>query len=201
MTAGSPELHILILAAGAARRMRGTDKLLEIVNQRPMLRHITEVALETGRPVVVTLPPDRPLRNAAIEGLAAVSICVAQPGEGMAASLRAGVAAIPEHAAVLLLLADLPDITAADLRFMAAAYMLEPSMILRATAASGTPGHPVVFPPWVRSDLLGLTGDDGARGLLQTNPDRVKLVALPDQHATTDLDTPEAWAEWRARGL
>ena len=57
---------ILILAAGAASRMRGGDKMLEQVAGVPQLRRIVNAACATGAPVRVALPPDRPLRAAAI---------------------------------------------------------------------------------------------------------------------------------------
>jgi molybdenum cofactor cytidylyltransferase len=45
-----------------------------------------------------------------------------------------------------------------------------------------------------------LTGDTGAREVLKRHSDRVHLVPLKGDRALTDLDTPEDWAAWRARG-
>ena len=67
----------------------------------------------------------------------------------------------------------------------------------RATDANGTPGHPVIFPADLRTEFASLHADAGARALLQRHSPRIRLIALPDHHATLDLDTPEAWAEWR----
>jgi CTP:molybdopterin cytidylyltransferase MocA len=195
-----PDLHVLILAAGASSRMRGADKLLEPVSGQPLLCHLAMQALAAQLPVTVALPPDRPKRAAALAGLDVTRIMVADASNGMAASLIAGMAALPDTAAVMLLLADLPEITAADLRLMAQAQAATPDLILRATSADGTPGHPVIFPPFAREALLRLSGDDGARGVLQAYANRLRLIPLPAAHATTDLDTPEAWAAWRSRG-
>ena len=46
--------------------------------------------------------------------------------------------------------------------------------------------------------LRGLEGDEGARSILAANADLVRLVRLSSNAARVDLDTPEAWAEWRA---
>ncbi|MDA3859471.1 MAG: nucleotidyltransferase family protein, partial [Roseovarius sp.] len=62
---------------------------------------------------------------------------------------------------------------------------------------NGAAGHPVIFPAARVPALKRLTGDQGARALLRSEP--VMQVTLPDAHATTDLDTTEAWAAWRAR--
>lgn len=192
--------HILILAAGSSSRMRVGDKLLEQVDGQPQLARILQAALQTGLPVTVALPPDRPDRAAVIAGLPAKQITVPDPAQGMAASLTAGLASLPATAGVMLLLADLPEITTADLITLRDAWAQEPEAILRGAAADGTPGHPVCFPPDLRDDLMTLKGDEGARAVLVRHRARLRLIPLPDRHATTDLDTPEDWATWRAAG-
>lgn len=190
---------ILILAAGSASRMRGADKLLEPVAGQPLLARITGAALATGLPVLVALPPDRPARNAALHGLAVTPITVPDPSGGMAESIKAGLAAIPPDHGILLLLADLPEITADDLHTMLAAWRAEPQAILRGAASDGMAGHPVCLPPDLRDDLATIKGDEGARSVIVRHRARLRLVTLPDRHAVTDLDTPEDWADWRAQ--
>jgi CTP:molybdopterin cytidylyltransferase MocA len=190
--------EILILAAGSASRMRGADKLLEDVDGEPLLARSARVALATGCRVTVTLPPDRPGRLVAIQGLAVTPVIVPDAAQGMAASLIAGLRALPAAAPVLMVLADLPDLTTKDLQACLAVWAKDPRAIPRGAAADGTPGHPVGFPPDLRAELLALTGDTGARAVLARHADRLHLVRLPGTHATTDLDTPEEWATWRA---
>lgn len=191
-------LHILILAAGASRRMGTRDKLLEPVNGVPLLAHLTRQATDTGLPVLVALPPDRPLRNAAIAGLPVTRVFAENARDGMAHSLRAGLKALPAGSDLLLLLADLPEITTGDLNRMKAEHAGHPDRILRATSDTGVPGHPVVFPASLLPDLMALTGDQGARAVLEAKSDRIRPVPLPGRRAITDLDTPEDWAAWRS---
>ncbi|PTE23594.1 CTP--molybdopterin cytidylyltransferase [Cereibacter changlensis JA139] len=185
---------ILILAAGASSRMRGADKLLEPVEGVPLLRLLAQRALATEVRVLVALPPDRPSRTVALEGLAVERTTVAEAAEGMAAALRVGAAAV--RGPLMVLLGDLPEITTEDLQAMLKAGRETPEAILRATSAEGQPGHPILFPPALLPELMRLTGDTGARALLAGRP--LRLIALPGRHATTDLDTPEDWAVWRA---
>lgn len=190
--------HILILAAGSASRMRGGDKLVEPVAGQPLLARIASAALATGAPVTVALPPDRPARHAALAGLGCRTVTVPNPQDGMAESLKSGLAALPAGAGIMLLLADLPEITATDLRTMLSQWQHEPEAILRGATEDGTPGHPVCFPPDLRDDLMTLKGDEGAKSVIVRHRARLRLVPLPARHATTDLDTPEDWAAWRA---
>lgn len=191
---------ILLLAAGASRRMRGADKLLEPLGGEPLLRERARAALATGAPVVVTLPPGAMERRAALAGLAVRIVEVADAAEGMGASLRAGVAALPAGVSgVLVLLADMPEIGAEDLRRLLEAHAARPGAILRASSEDGRPGHPVLFPAALFPELRRAAGDAGARALLAARAEEVVAVPLPGARALTDLDTPEAWAEWRAR--
>jgi CTP:molybdopterin cytidylyltransferase MocA len=190
--------EILILAAGAATRMRGVDKLMEPIDGRPLIARLALEALATGCPVTVALPPGGGPREAALAGLPVTRLRVPDPATGIAASLRAGLMALPAPAPVLVLLGDMPELTASDLRHVLTAFASAPQRIHRGAGADGTPGHPVIFPPWARDELMALTGDQGARPLLARHAAEVTLVPLPGTHATCDLDTPEDWAAWRA---
>ncbi|NGM46657.1 nucleotidyltransferase family protein [Rhodobacter sp. SGA-6-6] len=190
---------ILILAAGASARMGGRDKLLEPVAGRPLLRLMAERALATGAPVLVVLPPDRPARAAALAGLALRSIIAEDAAEGMAASLRAGIAALPPDApGAMILPADMPGITAEDMARMLDRWAGAPDTILRGADEQGREGHPVLFPADLFPALMALTGDRGARSVLAANRARLRTIALPGDHALLDIDTPEDWAAFRA---
>jgi molybdenum cofactor cytidylyltransferase len=188
---------ILILAAGASSRMRGADKLMELIGASPLITRQASRALATGVPVFVTLPPGNPDRAEALAGLDVTTVPVPDAALGLSASLRAGLGAVGARP-VLVLLADLPEITTDDLMRLLHRHAEVPDLILRATAEDGTPGHPVLFPPWALAGLAQVTGDSGAREVLRRHPDRTELIALPGRHAVTDLDTPEEWAAWRA---
>ncbi|WP_407493568.1 NTP transferase domain-containing protein [Pseudooceanicola sp. MF1-13] len=195
MTA-SVTLAILLLAAGASSRMRGGDKLMEQVDSAPLIATMARRALPVA-PTVIAVPSLTHPRAAALAALGVTLIPVPDADQGMSASIRAGIAALPADSAAMILPADMPEITTRDLITMAQAFAEAPDQIHRATTADGTPGHPVIFPAHMLKDLAKLTGDQGARTLLKTAP--ITKVPLPGSHATTDLDTPEAWAAWRSR--
>ncbi len=195
----APCLVILLLAAGSSSRMRGRDKLMEIVESQPLLRRTLERAIGTGLPVMVTLPgPDHP-RARSIGNDGADLVYVPDAAEGMSASIRRGVDALPPEAGgVMILPADLPDLNSKDLLRMASTWVKAPDMILRATSVEGQPGHPVIFPSAYFRDLAEVTGDCGARMVLSDHARRVRHLPLAGTRAITDLDTPEAWEAWRA---
>jgi molybdenum cofactor cytidylyltransferase len=137
---------------------------------------------------------------ACLDGLAVVPVFVPDAAEGMGASIRTGVAALPDGCgAVMILPADLPELLASDLRVMLDAWQDRPDAILRAVDQDGKHGHPVIFPADLFPALRGCKGDAGARDVLRAHQGRIVTLPLPGRHATTDLDTPEDWAAWRAR--
>lgn len=190
---------ILILAAGTSSRMRGSDKLLELIDGEPQLTRIARSAAQTGAQVFVTLPPDRPDRSAALVGLNLTVLVINDASEGMAASVRAGAVAAASATGLMILPADMPELDTSDLTRVIEAFGKEPSRIWRATTGDGQLGHPVIFPASAFAVLADLIGDSGARQFLTMRRDRTGLIALPDQRAVLDLDTPEDWDNWRCK--
>jgi CTP:molybdopterin cytidylyltransferase MocA len=192
-------LPLLILAAGRSSRMGGRDKLMEEVGGTPLLRRLVGRALEAGLAPHVALPAADHPRARALAGLAHVALVLPGSAEGMGGTLREGVAALPPCARFLVTAADLPGLTAEDLARVAGA---DPggALIVIATSAAGAFGHPLVFDETLRPAFATLGGDQGARAVVQANRDRLCPVALPGDHATRDLDTPEDWAAFRASG-
>lgn len=194
------QVTIVIPAAGASRRMAGRDKLIEPVDGAPLLRGVAARALALGADVLVTLPDGASPRADALAGLPARCIPVPDASEGMSASLRHAARAVRSDSTGLMILpADMPDLTAADMRLVISAFeTANRDFIVQAAGADGTPGHPVIFPADLITQFADLTGDQGARAILQTNRARLIRVALPGNNALTDLDTPDAWTLWRA---
>ena len=191
---------ILLLAAGSASRMRGGDKLLEDVHGAPCLQVMAKRALATGQPVLVTMPSLNHPRAACLTGLELSVIEVPDADLGMSHSLQRGVAALPNNAkAVMILPADMPDITTDDMNEMLDAFVVTNATAMRATTQDGATGHPTLVGMNLFEQFQKLTGDKGANAILSALGDSLMLHALTGDRARIDLDTPEDWSAWRAR--
>ncbi|UYV39425.1 nucleotidyltransferase family protein [Rhodobacteraceae bacterium D3-12] len=194
------DIAILIPAAGASSRMGGRDKLLEQVDGTPLLARQVARALATGAEVLVTVSQDHPARKAALAPLASarLHLCEIDGREGMAVSLREGAAWAIERglSALMVVLADMPELETEDFTALLDAATEAPGSVIRAASATGVAGHPVIIPQRLFEGLRSVTGDAGARGVLQG--EQVRLTPRSGNRAVTDLDTPEDWARWRA---
>lgn len=191
---------ILILAGGASSRMGSRHKLLEEVQGQPLLRLQAWRALKASREVTVLLRPGQPELRRALAGLPVRIVVANEAFEGMGGSIRAGTRSLLRARCFVLMLADLVEIEAQDLRtLILARSKANGPWIWRGATADGRPGHPILFENAVYGELLNCRGDRGAQAVLDAHADKVRLVPLTGDHAITDLDSPEDWAAWRAQ--
>jgi molybdenum cofactor cytidylyltransferase len=182
-------LHAIVLAAGASTRF-GSAKQLARVAGRPLLHTAVARAADIAGSAVTVVLGARAAELSPLLTHSQASVVINRDWrEGMASSIRAGVARLPASCtAVLLMLVDQAAVTAEDLKRLASAWRRQPDYIVAARYGMTT-GVPAIFPRSVFSDLASLRGDVGARVLLQRNPDRV--VRVPMASAAIDIDTPE----------
>jgi molybdenum cofactor cytidylyltransferase len=179
----------ILLAAGRSTRF-GADKLLH------PLADGTPLALAAARTLAAALPGGLAVVNGDSAELAhlleaaglAVSVCP-HAHEGMGASLAWGVARTRAADGWLIALADMPFIVPSTVRAVAAAVR-EP-LSIAAPICGGRRGHPVAFGRGHGAALASLTGDTGARAVLQAHRDSLLLLPCDDPGVLQDIDLPE----------
>lgn len=187
----------VVLAAGLSRRM-GRAKLLMPVGGRAIVRYVVESVLAGGVDLVwvVTGPDVEPI-EAALAGLEVQIAVNPAPEEGQASSLRAGIAALPASVdAVLIALGDQPSLAPSIIPALLAARRTSPKLIVAPRYRDGQ-GNPVLFKREIFPELLRLTGDQGARPIIQKEPARVEWVEL-DLPMPPDVDTLDDYEKIRA---
>lgn len=183
----------LLLAAGASRRF-GAPKLVQVLNGKPLLRWSAQALGAAGvTDLAVVVPPHHDDIRAALDGLDLRFIINDNPESGMGSSIVAGVLGLrqPAHA-VLIALGDEPFVDATVVRRVVDEYRLGAGRVqIVAPTYRGVRGHPVIFDHTVFGELAELSGDRGARDVVDRDPTRVRMIEL-DQDKPVDVDTPEA---------
>jgi molybdenum cofactor cytidylyltransferase len=183
----------IILAAGQSRRMGAANKLLATFDGEPLVRRTVMAAIASkADPVIVVTGHMADTVSAALAGFEIEIAHNPDYAEGLATSLRTGLAAVPANAAgALVMLADMPDVSASVIDKLIAAFSPGQGRSIVLPTAAGKRGNPVLWSRAYFPELMALTGDTGARHLLAEHDDAVKAVEIGAAVAI-DVDTPEA---------
>jgi CTP:molybdopterin cytidylyltransferase MocA len=179
----------VLLAAGGSRRL-GHSKQLVRYRTRPLLLHaVAAVRAALPRAPLVVVVGAEALRMRLVLRRAdcgARIVANSRWHEGMAVSLRKGLAATPRSArAALLLLVDQPLVTSAQLERLVTAWRRRPGSAA-AARYDGHAGAPAIVPRRRWAALKTLRGDQGARALLRAST-TITLIDMPQ--AALDVDT------------
>ena len=112
---------------------------------------------------------------------------------GLGTSLRAGIAAVPAEAdGVVVCLGDMPQVDAALIDRLIAAFDPERGALAVMPTIEGRRGNPVLWSRRFFPDLMAIEGDVGARNLINRYGEAVVEVPVTGKGALVDVDTPEA---------
>ena len=198
------EVAAIVLAAGRSSRFSGgadgRTKLIENLDGNPLVRHAAEAAIASGaRPVIVVTGHARDHVIAALEGLDLREASNPNYASGIASSIVAGIAAVPQSCAgALLLLGDMPRVGAQLCRRLIDGFASDSNLDAVVPLVEGRRGNPVLISRRLFAAVARLTGDEGARRLLMQPGLRVREIEVDDRAAALDIDTPEALAALRA---
>jgi molybdenum cofactor cytidylyltransferase len=194
----------IILAAGRSTRFAGdhpdTTKLVADLHGRPLVRHVADAALASrARPVIVVTGHARERVQEALGGLPLKSIHNENYASGLASSLRTGIAAVPSEAfGAVVLLGDMPLVTAALIDQLADRLEQNSGADAIVPITERRRGNPVLLARSLFPAVARLTGDEGARRLLEDPQLRVIEVPVAGAGASTDIDTDDQLALMRA---
>jgi molybdenum cofactor cytidylyltransferase len=193
--ANHPQVAAVILAAGKGTRMGGA-KMTTLLRGEALVRHPHKAALASGAgPLVTVLGHDATSVSVALAGLDTRMVMNDDYASGLASSLKAGIAAVPDTAAgALILLGDMPNVTPAIINRLLAAFSGSPYAKAVVPTVQGRRGNPVLIGRRLFDAVAALDGDVGARRLLEAAGDDVVEVPIDDGAVLADVDTPEALA-------
>ena len=193
----APTIAAVVLAAGRSRRMAPHNKLL-IPDKagKPMIARVVDNVLSSNaRPVLVVLGHMAEQIEHALGGRPVRYVHADDYAEGLSASLKAGIAAVPaECAAAVVCLGDMPLVTGRMIDRLLAAYDAEEGRQIVLPTFRGKQGNPMLWDRRFFPEILGISGDSGARFLVGKHAEVVAEVEMADDAVLRDFDTTESLA-------
>lgn len=186
------DISVIFLLAGESKRMPGIPKLLLPFGGTTVLEHTLATLTGFGfREFIAVAGSYRESMEPVLKKFA-VKI-VFNPGyrEGMAASIRIGIAAASRQSqGYMICPADLPLLESGVLQRLVEVFMENPQESIVYPTVAGQPRSLAIFSRKFRTDLLKLRGDRGAREIIETYRTSAVPVEFEDETPFMDLDTP-----------
>ncbi len=173
------KIVVVLLAAGFSRRL-GRPKQTVVIDGETLVERAVRIAQEAAlSPVIAVVNPEGDF-GPSLQQLGCIVSINREAAEGMAASIRSGIATAQALRAggALIMTCDQIAVTSAHLL----ALCSEPESIA-GSGYAGKVGVPAYFPASSFSDLLALRGDVGARNLLRD----ARIITA--EELSLDIDT------------
>ncbi len=189
------QVAAVVMAAGRSRRMAPLNKLLvkDKAGLAMVARVVDQALASAARPVIVVTGHERERVEEALAGRAVIFAHADDYAEGLSASLRAGLGALPPEAeGVMICLGDMPLVTSAMMdRLLGAFDPAEGRAIVQPTFR-GKQGNPMLFAREFLAEMMTIAGDVGARQVAGRHAARMVEVEMPDDGVLRDFDTTDA---------
>lgn len=184
------DIAVAVLAAGQGKRF-GSNKLMADLDGRPVGLHVSEMLgkLSFGWCFSVCSRGAALLQHFSAAGFETIENSAPEKGQSHSLHLAVEAARATNATALLLVLADMPFVSAAHIEKLMGAG----DGIIASTDGK-RPMPPVLFPREVWPHLLATTSDTGARGLLRN----AKLINAPASELR-DIDVVADLHEMRTR--
>jgi len=180
---------VVALAAGASTRLGSPKQLLMHCGETLVRRTLRNALATHPAAAVIVVGAQADAVHAAVADLAVQRVDAGDWNDGMGASLRAGLAALPNAVdAALVVLCDQPALDAEHLQRLVSAWNENRSRAV-ASAYADAVGVPALLPRSWFAALAGSRGDGGARDLLASR--RSEVVAIRNDALAQDIDVDD----------
>ncbi len=184
----------LILAAGLSTRFK-RSKISACLSGRRVIDHVLTAAIDSKLNRIKLIVSEKSFpgsHKGLIQNSDRVKILINQdPSQGMSYSLKLGLREVCGSAdGIMIILGDQPLITKDVINILIESFMDDPGMIVRPTIQT-RPTTPVIFPMDLYDELMQITGDIGARNVVDRHIKKVSSIEMADFYNDMDIDTED----------
>lgn len=186
----------IILAAGSSRRFGQDKRKSSLPSGQSMLEESIHKAASVMDKVLVVLRFGdlsfaKELKTT-IDNPDVEYFCAPDSAKGMAHSLANAIHEVRTWEGAMVFLGDMPFVQAETVESLLAEYEFRKNLSpIVLPAKDGETGHPVLFSNAYFEEIQQITGDKGARVVIDSHPDKVFKIEVEDPGVMRDIDTPQ----------
>lgn len=174
----------IILASGMSKRF-GSNKLLELINGKPMIYYVIKATKESLLKNIVVIYKDQEVKKICDE-MKIKSIFNNKYELGQSESIKKGVKAYYNEDSFMFIMGDQPFLTYKTIDKLINKFNKSKNIIV--PRYKNINGCPVIFPKEFKEDLISLSGDTGGRIIIKSNLSKVTFCYLNDEKELMDID-------------
>ena len=182
-------ISAILLAAGQSTRMNGENKLTKEIQSIPLIKHsIKNILFSSVDELIVVLGYQREIIEKLIDKNEKIKIIFNEDFEsGMASSIKTGLDNLSEKSeAFFICLGDMPLV---NHNIYNQLIKSKDNKKIIVPTYKGQQGNPVLFDKSMKKKIMIITGDVGAKKILELNKDKILNLEINDQNIVKGFNT------------
>ncbi len=182
-------ISAILLAAGQSKRMNGENKLTKEIQGIPLIKlSVKNILASSINELIIVLGHQKEIIEKLIDKNEKIKFVLNKNFEsGMASSIKAGLNHLSKNAeAFFICLGDMPMVNS-DIYNQLIKSRNQKNII--APTYKGQQGNPVLFDKSMKETVMNITGDVGAKKILELNKDKILNLEINDQSIVKGFNT------------
>jgi molybdenum cofactor cytidylyltransferase len=184
----SIKINLILLAAGNSTRFKG-NKLLEVINDKPMYMNVIEKVIKLKFNKIILVTQYEVIKEALFDY--PVKVVMNNHSElGISHSINLGINTDLEADAYMFMVCDQPFISLKSIKELINCF-IKTNKGMACAEYDGNLGNPTIFSVKYREELLNLKGDVGGKSVMKKHLEDLERVAINNELELMDIDTRE----------
>lgn len=182
------KINLILLASGNSNRFKG-NKLLTIVNNKPMYMNAIEKILKIDFNKIILVTQYEEIKEALLEQ--PIQVVMNKNSElGISHSIKLGIQGHMEADAYMFMVCDQPFISSLSIEILIYRFM-KSDKGMACLEYKNNIGNPTIFSKEYKNELLSLKGDVGGKSIMKRHIDDLERVIIMNEMELRDIDTRE----------
>ena len=182
-------ISAILLAAGQSKRMNGENKLTKKIQGTPLIKRSVQNILDSSvQELIIVLGYQKEIIEKLIDKNEKIKIVFNKNFEsGMSSSIKTGLNNLSEKTeAFFICLGDMPMVNHDIYNQL---IMSKNNKEIIVPIHKGQQGNPVLFAKTMKEKIINITGDVGAKKILELNEDKILNIEINDKNISKGFDT------------